>query len=207
MPGTIVRIDSCTTTTLALPAGRETIIAGVWTAGTSEKAVISLVPDGPGARARMYVIILGGGSNVFSFDIVAEQSFPDTSVDIYIRSMLFDSARIDSCGIMRIGKNAQRSHAFFSHHVLLASPGTHAKVTPTLEIETDDVTAGHAVGIGALDPDTLFYCASRGLAPSQATPLIAQGFLLADLIRKREDALRSTLEPEINKQFVSVGTP
>lgn len=204
MPETVVRIDSCTTTTLALPAGRETVIAGVWTTGTSEKAVISLVPDGPGARAKMYAIILGRGSDTFLFDIVAEQSFPDTSVDIYIRSMLSESARIDSCGIMRIGKNAQRSHTFFSHHVLLASPQAHAKVTPTLEIETDDVTAGHAVCIGALDPDTLFYCASRGLTSSQATPLIAQGFLLADLIKKREHALRSILEPAIEKQFATV---
>lgn len=202
MPEIVVRIDSCTTTILTLPAWRETIIAGVWTAGTSQKATLSLVPAGPGSRARMYVIILGRGSDTFLFDIVAQQSFPDTSVDIYIRSMLSDSARIDSRGIMRIGKNAQRSHAFFSHHVLLASPVAHAKVTPTLEIETDDVTAGHAVGIGALDPDTLFYCASRGLAPSQATPLIAQGFLLTDIIRKREDALHAALQPVIEKQLV-----
>lgn len=203
MPETVVRIDSCTTTTLTLPAGRETIIAGVWTAAdTPERATLSLIPAGPGSRARMYVIILGHNTDTFLFDIVAQQSFPDTSVDIYIRSMLSDSARIDSCGIMRIEKNAQRSHAFFSHHVLLASPGAHAKVTPTLEIETDDVTAGHAVGIGALDPDTLFYCASRGLAGSQATPLIAQGFLLADLIRKREHTLCAALRPAIEKQLV-----
>ena len=59
-----------------------------------------------------------------------------------------------------------------------------------MEIEADDVKAGHAATIGKVDNDMLFYLQSRGIDKKEAEQLLIAGFF--------EEQLR--MIPDINLQ-------
>jgi len=53
-----------------------------------------------------------------------------------------------------------------------------ANCKPELEIFADDVKCAHGATVGELDPDMLFYAASRGLDPGTARALLLEGFVM-----------------------------
>ena len=60
---------------------------------------------------------------------------------------------------------------------LLMDESAKVDVLPGLEIEEQDVIAGHKAAIAPLDEDKLFYLTARGLTESEAKKMIIQGFL------------------------------
>lgn len=66
----------------------------------------------------------------------------------------------------------------------------HSSITanPILEINDNDVIAGHGVAIGALDDEALYYLMSRGLTNEEASSLMIQAFI-NPFFRDYEDEL------------------
>ncbi len=178
--------------TIGLKTDAHTLIGGVITKGWEGKRTLTLRAEKPGTTATVVLSIIGRGAEQYAFDVLSSQH-SQSRISLYIRSILFDTASLQSNGTMRIEKGAHDAHAYFSHHVLLLSPGARAKVIPSLEIESDVVTAGHAVTIGRPEDDLLFYTASRGLNRAQTQELLARGFLLAALPKLPSDELRKKM--------------
>ena len=77
--------------------------------------------------------------------------------------------------MIRIIKGAKNTDGYFQSKVLLFDDAKGRSV-PSLEIDENEVKAGHGSTIGRPDEEQLFYLRSRGLTEKQAESLIISGF-------------------------------
>ena len=117
-----------------------------------------------------------------------------------IRSVLGGKAVGTYLGKVEVARGAQKTDAGQSVKAMLLDRGAMANCKPELEIFADDVQCAHGATVGELDPNMLFYAASRGLDPATARALLLEGFVMGlwddapdgDAIRDiSRDALRA----------------
>lgn len=181
---------------IVVPKHNELTLCGVIasTSGAPRRMIISL--EGIAARVNCIFVYIGKGESIATHEVLIRHTAPDTVARFRSRSILTDSSRHDIRGILQIGKRAVHADTYFSHHALLLSSNARARAIPSLEIETDDVKAGHATTVGPLSEDALSYLHSRGLGKYEATRLLMHGFVIADA--------SYILDPTIREQFLSV---
>ena len=107
---------------------------------------------------------------------------------------------IDAIGTIVRGAKRAKSHQ--TSRALSFEEGQRSTILPELLIDENDVEASHAMSIGSVDDEQLYYMMSRGLTVSQCTSLLSAGYLLpvVDVIDNEEvsNALRSELERKLS---------
>lgn len=73
--------------------------------------------------------------------------------------------------------------------------------TPCLEIEADDVKAGHAASSGHLDEEQMFYLETRGMSKLEAKAQLIKAFLKADLENLNNDQALSYISNKIDENL------
>lgn len=104
---------------------------------------------------------------------------PHTSARTSLKAVVEGRGVVNFNGTIIVQKGAQATDSFLEERVLLLSDTARATAIPNLEIEANDVRCSHAAAVGKIDEEQLFYLTSRGLPRTQATRLIAKGFLSA----------------------------
>ncbi|MCH8905227.1 MAG: SufD family Fe-S cluster assembly protein, partial [Bacteroidetes bacterium] len=122
----------------------------------------------------------------------------DTTSDTFIKAVLTDSAIGKFWGLVAIKKGAKNTNTFFREDALLLSDSAKAEAIPSLEIDENEVKAGHASTVGPVDPEMLFYLMSRGIAHNQARKLIVQGYF--DVVLHQLPEREKTLENLVNEE-------
>jgi Fe-S cluster assembly protein SufD len=69
---------------------------------------------------------------------------------------------------------------------MLMQNTAHADMIPGLEIDANDVVAGHGATVGQIDEEQLFYLRARGIPEPKARQMIIEGFY-ETLFRKVKD--------------------
>ena len=95
-----------------------------------------------------------------------------------VRSVLGGKAVGSYLGKVAVARGAQQTDGEQSVKAMLLDRGATANCKPELEIYADDVKCAHGASVGELDPDMLFYAASRGLDPAGARALLLEGFVM-----------------------------
>ena len=95
-----------------------------------------------------------------------------------VRSVLGGKAVGTYLGKVEVARGAQKTDAEQSVKAMLLDRGATANCKPELEIFADDVKCAHGATVGELDPNMLFYAASRGLDPAAARALLLEGFVM-----------------------------
>jgi len=72
-----------------------------------------------------------------------------------------------------------------------------AESIPGLEINSDDVRCSHAVTIGNIDPEQVFYLQSRGIDTEAAEKLIVGGFLQTASMRIKDHSIFEIVQAEL----------
>ena len=96
---------------------------------------------------------------------------------IHMHGAQYDQSHTHFVGQVDIKKTAPDSRTNVQEHCLLLSPQTSHETLPILEIETKEAEAFHSASTQSIDPEELFYLASRGIEESEAKKLIVQSFL------------------------------
>jgi len=106
---------------------------------------------------------------------------------------------IDAIGTMVKGAKQSKSHQ--TSRALSFEDGQHSTILPELLIDENDVEASHAMSIGRVDDEQLYYLMSRGLTLQQVTALISSGYLMpvADVIP--DESVRSVLREELERKL------
>ena len=151
-----------------------------------EKRNVVLVHDNP-ENAERVIRLAGEGAEVH-----VEEIFMSGNVQsrlTIIHDAMRTVSRVNTRGVVGknqsnlshakiiIPKHGQLSDSFVSQHFLLLDDSAQAEAVPSLEIEADEVKAAHAATVSPLDPEKVFYMASRGVPEAEARKLIIQGFL------------------------------
>lgn len=159
---------------ISLEADEEKVLPFIFTDSAEE---INFTAYLVGQRARLHVvgIFLGQNTRSMLFNTNIIHKAPQTKSRTTIRGVFFDSSSFANDGLVRIIKGAKGADGFFSSKILLFD---HAKgrSVPSLEIDENEVKAGHASTVGKPDPSQLFYLHSRGITKKQADLLIVSGF-------------------------------
>ena len=132
---------------------------------------------GEGSEAEFSACFLAGNQDKLSINTVVTHSAPSTTSNVKIYGALKGSSRASSTGNIKIEKNAQKTNAFFASHALLLDKNSRAESIPALEIEANDVKAGHSASTTKLSEEEVFYLNSRGFEQSEAEKTIVLAFL------------------------------
>ena len=102
---------------------------------------------------------------------------PNTRSRLKVRGVVRDKGYSLHHGNIKVIREAPGSDTYFSSRHLLLSRKGRADVIPKLEIDIDDVKAGHRATVGSVDPEAIFYLMSRGLTKEDSEGLYVEGFL------------------------------
>jgi FeS assembly protein SufD len=129
-----------------------------------------------GAESDVHAIYYGDGSRHFDQELIANHLVGDTTSDTYARGVVGESAKAVYRGMIKIQRGAHGSAADQNGHAMLLANTAHADAIPGLEIDADDVTAGHGATVGQVDDEQLFYLMARGIPEEPARQMIIRGF-------------------------------
>ena len=127
---------------------------------------------------------------------------PHTLGEIKNYAVVLKEGRLMIDAIGSIVKGAKRAKSHQTSRALSFEDGQRSTILPELLIDENDVEASHAMSIGRVDDEQLYYLMSRGLTMAQVTALISSGYLMpvADVIDNEEvrNALREELERKLS---------
>lgn len=139
---------------------------------------LKLTPEITISKNVDYMIkYVGRGSDFEKIDVKFIHAKPGMRSRINIKAVLYDQAQFDISAMLVIHKGAYDTDTYLKIDCLLVSETSRARAVPSLEIEEDQVKAGHGASVGMLDPRQILYLTSRGLTPETATETIISAFL------------------------------
>jgi len=181
---------------ITLKENEEKTIPLVWTAGSGE---INIEARLVGRRAKLSLVgaFFLANKDEVKLNVNIEHVAPDTTSETLIKSVLTDKAVGSFYGLVSIKKGAKNTDTFFREDALLLSDTAKAEAVPSLEIDENEVKAGHASTVGPVDEEQLFYLMSRGITRKEAESLFVRGFLYPvseNLPEKEKEKIQKKLE-------------
>lgn len=130
---------------------------------------------GKGASLKIIAIFLGTGKESIIFNTNIVHQAVNTKSLTLIKGVFKKKSSFENDGLVVIKKGVTGADGFFSSKVLLFDDAK-GRSMPSLEINENNVKAGHSAAIGRPDENQLFYLRSRGLSEKEAKQLIIHGF-------------------------------
>ena len=165
--------------------------------GRLSKASVKASLRAPGATAKMLGVVLGDGRRVFDHHTCQDHLAPSTTSELSYKAVLKDRARSVFAGLIRAGREAQKTDAVQTSRNLLLNANARADAIPMLEIEANDLRCTHAATVSPVDEDQLFFLRSRGLSRHEAQQMIVEGFVEPMLAQLPIESLRDTLRGRV----------
>lgn len=120
---------------------------------------------------------IGRGDSELSTKIVILHKNSYITSRINIKAVVFDKAKFDFEGLLRIEKGAVGTDTYLKIDCLVMNENASARAIPSLEIMESEVKGGHGATIGYLDPQQIYYLKSHGLSPLETENLLVNAFL------------------------------
>jgi Fe-S cluster assembly protein SufD len=144
-----------------------------------QETEIDIVVDLIGEYAEFE--LLGGfkikSTDEVTFNLVINHIGKNTKSNTLIKAILEDQAVGHFYGLVNIHKGASGTNTYLKEDAMLLSRQAKAEAIPSLEIDENDVRAGHSSAVSPIDEDQLFYLQSRGLDSKTAKTLLIDAFL------------------------------
>lgn len=173
--------------------------------------------DCSGSRTRRtsYMALHGrhARGHLFSAALVQKQTdyrlqlvnfAPETYGLIENYAVVLKSGVLNIDAVGRIVKGARRSESHQTSRALSMEDGQRSVILPELLIDENDVQASHAMSMGRVDDEQLYYMMSRGLTPPQCTALIASGYLLPVCTMLDSEELQKELTAEMEERIAQL---
>ena len=154
---------------------------------------------GRNSELQFLGLIVGTGESKFAFETISHHVTTNTKASYRVRAAMFDRSAVDYKGNLIITKPAQMTDTYLSHDTLLLLDFARARTVPALEIEADDVKAGHAATIGKVDDELMFYLLSRGIEAKEAEQMLINSFFESQLALIPDEEISDGLRKSILK--------
>lgn len=161
---------------------------------------LTLNLEGTGSEGTIIGLVHASKNASIIFHTLQHHAAINTTSNLLVKSILTDSSFLSYEGGIVVDKIAQKTNAYQRNENLLLDESAHAKSKPALEILANDVRCTHGATIGTLDPEQLWYLATRGIGKGEGRKLISNGFLMSALKN-----LDETDKIKINKEFIFYG--
>lgn len=174
----------------------EKIIPYIWINEEEREVSLHVNLTGDGGNATVAAIFIGSGNKSITFNTNVLHKGKKTKSLTTIRGVFFDRSSFSNDGMVRIAKGAKGSDGYFASKILLFDDAKGRSV-PSLEIDENDLKAGHASTVGRPDENQMFYLRSRGLSEEEAEKLLVSGFfepILSYFPKSEQKNLRKQIE-------------
>ncbi len=161
--------------TITLRKNEEKVMPLVWIDEKENEIVLEADLAGENATLRVIGIFFGTKNNALTCTMKILHSAKKTKSFTAIRGVFKDKSEFKNDALITIRKGSSGADGYFASKILLFGDAKGRSV-PSLEIDENDLKAGHASTVGRPDQEQLFYLQSRGLSEKEATSLIISGF-------------------------------
>ncbi|GAB1256649.1 Fe-S cluster assembly protein SufD [Aurantivibrio plasticivorans] len=159
---------------------------------------------GEHANAKLNVIYLLQGSELFDLHSTIEHAVPNCTTEENVRGIVADKSRAVFNGRIHIHRDAQKTLAELNNRNLLLSNTAEVDTKPELEIYADDVRCAHGATVAELDKKALYYMQSRGVSVQQAKIMLNFGFINELVEQMPHGELAEWLQPQLRELFVDM---
>lgn len=173
----------------------EKVVPYIWINGkVQEISVVSeLVEDA--SDVHIVGLFLGTGNAHVTFNTSVTHIARNTKSRTTIRGVFLNRSSFSNDGLIKINNGAKNADGYFTSKILLFDDAKGRSV-PSLEIDENELKAGHASTVGRPDTEQIFYLRSRGLTEDEAERLIIEGFfdpVLAFLPEKERQSIKKKI--------------
>ena len=169
-------------------------------AHTASELHVTLAGDE--ARADVWGLYFGDETRKIDLNYVIRQEGRRTDANMQVRGALLDHSVKTFRGTLDFIQGARGSVGKEDEEVMLFSPHVRNRSVPLMLSHEGDVDGHHAVSIGRMDEDKLFYLMSRGLDERAAQQLIVEASFEPVLARIEQEELRTEIKDYLERRLL-----
>ena len=169
-------------------------------AHTASELHVALAGDE--ARADVWGLYFGDEARKIDLNYVIRQEGRRTDANMQVRGALLDHSVKTFRGTLDFIQGARGSVGKEDEEVMLFSPHVRNRSVPLMLSHEGDVDGHHAVSIGRMDEDKLFYLMSRGLDERAAQQLIVEASFEPVLARIEQEELRTEIKDYLERRLL-----
>ena len=169
-------------------------------AHTASELHVTLAGDE--ARADVWGLYFGDEARKIDLNYVIRQEGRRTDANMQVRGALLDHSVKTFRGTLDFIQGARGSVGKEDEEVMLFSPHVRNRSVPLMLSHEGDVDGHHAVSIGRMDEDKLFYLMSRGLDERAAQQLIVEASFEPVLTRIEQEELRTEIKDYLERRLL-----
>jgi len=148
---------------------------------------------GDDSSADFDAVYFGDGERKLDFNYVIRQRGRKTSAKMNVRGALKDKSDKIFRGTLDFQRGSKGSTGQELEEVIILSSGTRNRSVPLMLASEDEVDGHHAVSIGRLDEEKIFYLMSRGLDKAESEKLIVEAAFNPVLDKISDEKLREEI--------------
>jgi len=156
---------------------------------------------GDDSAADFEAVYFGDGKRKLDFNYVIRQRGRRTSAAMNVRGALTDNSDKIFRGTLDFQRGAKGSTGRELEEVIILSSGTRNRSVPLMLAEEDEVDGHHAVSIGRLDEEKIFYLMSRGLDKAEAERLIVEAAFNPVIEKLSDEKLRAQVRENLQRRL------
>lgn len=170
---------------------------------TATELHVDLVGDD--SKADIWGLYFGDGESVIDLNYVIRQGGRRTDANMQVRGALLGKSVKNFRGTLDFIEGAKGSVGRENEEVMLLSDGVRNRSVPIMLSHEDDVDGHHAVAVGKMDEEKLFYLMSRGLDLAEARRLVVEAAFHPVLDRIPEAKYREEIEAYLTRRLLANG--
>lgn len=156
---------------------------------------------GDDSAADFQAVYFGDGNRKLDFNYVIRQRGKNTSSKMNVRGALTDKSDKIFRGTLDFQSGSKGSTGRELEEVIILSSGTRNRSVPLMLAAEDEVDGHHAVSVGRLDEEKIFYLMSRGLDKSEAERLIVEAAFNPVIEKIPDENLRGELLDNLQRRL------
>ena len=174
---------------------------GVEAGASHVAAELTVDMVGDDSVSDIWGLYFGDGSRKVDMNYVIRQGGKRTDANMQVRGALLGSSEKIFRGTLDFLEGAKGSVGREDEEVVLLSPTVRNRSVPIMLSHEDDVDGHHAVSIGKMDEDKLFYLMSRGLDLADAQRLVVEAAFNPVLDRIPDEALKTEIDEHLQRRL------
>ena len=182
---------------LADTAELEAVAVEAGSAKSLAKMAVNLA--GNESKANVYVLYFGHGASQLDMNYVLVQQGKNTEANLHVYGALLGDANKIFRGTLDFRHGSKGSKGYEKEEVVVLSSKVRNRSVPLMLSAEDAVEGHHAVSIGKIDENKLFYLMSRGLDMQEARRLVVEAAFNPVLDRIEDKDLYQELDEYIKE--------
>ena len=151
------------------------------------------------SKANVYVLYFGHGASQLDMNYVLVQQGRSTEANLHVYGALLGEANKIFRGTLDFRHGSKGSKGYEKEEVVVLSSKVRNRSVPLMLSAEDAVEGHHAVSIGKIDENKLFYLMSRGLDMQEARRLVVEAAFNPVLDRIEDKDLYQELDEYIKE--------